>query len=251
VAAKSIPEAVDGADAVVTMLPAGTHATQTYIESGLIDKAAKHAVLIDSSTIDVPTARRLIAAATEKGLKMVDAPVSGGVAAAEAGSLTFMVGGSDAAFAAATPFLERMGKNIVHAGPAGNGQVAKICNNMLLGISMVGVCEAFNLGEALGLDAKVLFDISSKASGQCWSMTSYCPVPGIVPTAPSNRDYKPGFAAAMMLKDLKLAQEAAVTGGANTPLGKAAADIYERFVTAGNGGLDFSAIIQTLASKRD
>ncbi len=246
VAAKSVAEAAKGADAVVSMLPAGPQAVQTYLESGLLDQVAKTAVLIDSSTIDATTARRVIAAAEAKGIKMVDAPVSGGVAAAEAGTLTFMVGGSDAAFAAAQPYLASMGKAITHAGPAGNGQVAKICNNMLLGISMIGVAEAFKLGERLGLDPKVLFDISSKASGQCWSMTSYCPVPGIVPTAPSNRDYQPGFAASMMLKDLKLAQDAAQSVEAETPLGKAASDIYNRFVDTGNGQLDFSAIIRAV-----
>jgi len=246
IAAKTVADAAKGADAVVSMLPAGPQAVQTYLDSGLLDLVAKNAVLIDSSTIDAATARKIIAAAEAKGIKMVDAPVSGGVAAAEAGTLTFMVGGSDAAFAAAQPYLANMGKAITHAGPAGNGQVAKICNNMLLGISMIGVSEAFKLGERLGLDPKVLFDISSKASGQCWSMTSYCPVPGIVPTAPSNREYQPGFAAAMMLKDLKLAQDAAQSVDAETPLGKAASDIYNQFVDTGNGQLDFSAIIRVV-----
>jgi 3-hydroxyisobutyrate dehydrogenase len=177
---------------------------------------------------------------------MVDAPVSGGIAAAAAGTLTFMVGGSAAAFTAAKPYLEAMGKVIVHAGPAGNGQVAKVCNNMLLGISMIGTCEAFKLAERLGLEAQVLFDISSKASGQCWSMTSYCPVPGPVPTSPANRDYKPGFAAAMMLKDLKLSQDAAVAADMTTPIGKAATEFYEKFVKDGNGNVDFSGIIRAL-----
>jgi 3-hydroxyisobutyrate dehydrogenase len=246
IAAKTVAEAAKGADAVVSMLPAGPQAVQTYLDSGLLDQVSKDAVLIDSSTIDAATARRIIAAAEAKGIKMVDAPVSGGVAAAEAGTLTFMVGGSDAAFAAAKPYLAHMGKAITHAGPAGNGQVAKICNNMLLGISMIGVAEAFKLGQRLGLDPQVLFDISSKASGQCWSMTSYCPVPGIVPAAPSNRDYQPGFAASMMLKDLKLAQDAASSVAADTPLGKAAGEIYDRFVDTGNGQLDFSAIIRAV-----
>ena len=168
------------------------------------------------------------------------------VAASEAGALTFMVGGSDAAFAAAKPFLGAMGKTIVHAGPAGNGQVAKVCNNMLLGISMIGTCETFALGEKLGIDPKVLFEISSKASGQCWSMTSYCPVPGIVATAPSNKDYKPGFSAAMMLKDLVLSQEAAVAAGATTTMGKVATEIYEKFVESGKGSVDFSGVIREL-----
>lgn len=245
-AAGSPAEAAKGADAVITMLPAGKHVKEVYVNGGVIDAVGNDTVLIDCSTIDVPSAREVIAAAEAKGISMVDAPVSGGVAASEGGTLTFMVGGSEKAFAAAKPYLDVMGKTIVHAGPAGNGQVAKVCNNMLLGISMIGTCEAFALGEKLGLDPKVLFDISSKASGQCWSMTSYCPAPGIVETAPSNRDYKPGFAAAMMLKDLRLAQEAAATAHANTPLGKAAAEFYEKFVEDGNGGVDFSGVIRTL-----
>jgi 3-hydroxyisobutyrate dehydrogenase len=238
--------AVAGADCVITMLPAGTHVRQAYVTGGVFDNAKQGAIFIDCSTIDVPTARELIAAAEGKGFMMVDAPVSGGIAAAAAGTLTFMVGGSEAAFAAAKPFLEAMGKVIVHAGAAGNGQVAKVCNNMLLGISMIGTCEAFKLAERLGLDAQVLFDISSKASGQCWSMTSYCPVPGPVPTSPANRDYKPGFAAAMMLKDLKLSQDAASAAQMETPVGKAATDLYEKFVKDGNGNVDFSGIIRAL-----
>jgi 3-hydroxyisobutyrate dehydrogenase len=249
VAAPDFLSAATDADVVVTMLPAGPQVQQVYVDGGLIDKVGKNAVLIDSSTIDIATARRVIAAAEAKGVKMVDAPVSGGVAAAEGGTLTFMVGGSDAAFAAAKPYLEKMGKNIVHAGSAGNGQVAKTCNNMLLGISMIGVSEAFKLGESLGLDPKTLFEISSKATGQCWSMTSYCPVPGLVPTAPSNRDYKAGFTAAMMLKDLKLSQDAAASTSANTPLGKAATDWYAQFVDGGNGNLDFSAIIKSVGKR--
>jgi len=246
VAAASPAEAAKGADAVITMLPAGKHVKEVYVDGGVIDAVSKGAVLMDCSTIDVPSAREVIAAAEGKSIYMVDAPVSGGVAASEAGTLTFMVGGSKEAFAAAKPYLDVMGKNIVHAGPAGNGQVAKVCNNMLLGISMIGTCEAFALGEKLGLDPKILFDISSKASGQCWSMTSYCPAPGIVETAPSNRDYKPGFAAAMMLKDLRLSQEAAATAKSQTPMGKAATEFYEKFVADGNGGVDFSGVIRTL-----
>ena len=245
-AAKSPAEAAEGADAVITMLPAGKHVKQVYIDGGVIDAVGKGAILIDCSTIDVLSARDVIADAGAKGVLMVDAPVSGGVAASEAGTLTFMVGGSDAAFAAARPFLGAMGKTIVHAGPAGNGQVAKVCNNMLLGISMIRTCETFALGEKLGIDPKVLFEISSKASGQCWSMTSYCPVPGIVATAPSNQDYKPGFSAAMMLKDLLLSQEAALTAGATTPMGRVATEIYEKFVESGNGGVDFSGVIRDL-----
>ena len=228
------------------MLPAGTHVRSTVVGGGVIDAAKKGAILIDCSTIDVPTAREVIQASEEKGRFMVDAPVSGGIAAAAAGTLTFMVGGSAAAFAAAKPYLEAMGKVIVHAGPAGNGQVAKVCNNMLLGISMIGTCEAFKLAERLGLDAQVLFDISSKASGQCWSMTSYCPVPGVGPQSPSDNGYQGGFASALMLKDLKLAMEAAQTSGAKVPMGERAKELYEAFVAASNGGVDFSGIIKTL-----
>ncbi len=238
--------AAKDADVVITMLPAGKHVKQVYITDGVMDAVKKGAVLIDCSTIDVPTAREVIGVAESKGLLMVDAPVSGGTAGAAGGTLTFMVGGSEKAFAAALPYLEKMGKTIVHAGAPGNGQVAKVCNNMLLGISMIGTCEAFNLGRKLGLDPKVLFDISSKSSGQCWSMTSYCPAPGVVPTAPSNRDYQPGFAAAMMLKDMKLSQEAATTADSLTPLGKAATEVYEKFCAEGNGNVDFSGIIRTL-----
>jgi 3-hydroxyisobutyrate dehydrogenase len=244
--ATSAADAAAGADCVITMLPAGTHVRSTIVGGGVIDAAKKGAILIDCSTIDVPTAREVIQASEDNGRLMVDAPVSGGIAAAAAGTLTFMVGGSAAAFTAAKPYLEAMGKVIVHAGPAGNGQVAKVCNNMLLGISMIGTCEAFKLAERLGLDAQVLFDISSKASGQCWSMTSYCPVPGPVPTSPANRDYKPGFAAAMMLKDLKLSQDAAVAADMTTPIGKAATEFYEKFVKDGNGNVDFSGIIRAL-----
>ena len=184
------------------------------------------------------------AAADKKGLPMLDAPVSGGVGGAQAGTLTFMVGGGDEAFARARPILEKMGKTIVHAGGAGNGQAAKICNNMILGVSMIAVSEAFVLAEKLGLDAQKLYDISSKSSGQCWSMTTYCPVPGPVPTSPANRDYKAGFTAAMMLKDLKLAQDAAKAAGAETPLGADAAKIYGQFVEAGEGPRDFSGVIR-------
>jgi 3-hydroxyisobutyrate dehydrogenase len=202
--------------------------------------------MIDSSTIDVDSARAVAKDAAAAGMAMVDAPVSGGVAGAAGGTLTFMVGGPEAAFEAAKPYLEVMGKTIVHAGGPGNGQAAKICNNMLLGISMIGVCEAFVLAERLGLDHQKLYDISSTASGQCWSLTSYCPVPGPVETSPANRDYQPGFAAAMMLKDLKLAQEAAGASGASTPLGAEAAALYNLFCNQGEGGTDFSGIIRFL-----
>lgn len=243
-AAKSVSQAAE-ADIVVTMLPAGQHVREVYLGSnGILAKAKKGTLFIDSSTIDVATARAVAAEAEKRGMLMIDAPVSGGVGGAQGGTLTFMVGGPDAAFEQAKPILEKMGKTIVHAGGAGAGQAAKICNNMILGISMIAVSEAFVLAEKLGLDKQKLFDISSKSSGQCWSMTSYCPVPGPVPASPANRDYQAGFTAAMMLKDLKLAQEAAKSAGASTPLGAEAAGIYDRYVGAGEGGRDFSGIIR-------
>src|SRR5262245_30861332 len=245
--ATSIAEACAGAEAVVTMLPAGEHVRAAYTEpQGVLASVASGTLLIDSSTIDVATARDVASAAQARGLDMLDAPVSGGVGGAQGATLTFMVGGGDAAFARAKPLLERMGKTIVHAGGSGNGQAAKICNNMILGVSMIAVSEAFLLAEKLGLDAQKLFDISSKSSGQCWSMTSYCPVPGPVPTSPANRDYQAGFTAAMMLKDLKLAQEAARVAGAATPMGAEAAAVYEEYCGQGNAGRDFSGIIRFL-----
>jgi 3-hydroxyisobutyrate dehydrogenase len=235
------------AEIVVTMLPSGKEVRELYLEpGGIIDSANPGALLIDSSTIDVATARDAAASADAKGLAMVDAPVSGGVGGAQGGTLTFMVGGSDTAFERARPILEAMGKTIVHAGGAGNGQAAKICNNMILGVSMIAVSEAFVLAEKLGLDAQKLFDISSKSSGQCWSLTSYCPVPGPVPTSPANRDYQAGFTAAMMLKDLRLAKEAAQAVEARAPLGAGAAAIYSAYVDSGEGGRDFSGIIRFL-----
>ena len=234
-------------DAVITMLPAGQHVRAVYLgEGGLIAHVKPGTLLIDSSTIDVATAREVAAAAAAGGFPMIDAPVSGGTGGAEAGTLTFMVGGPDEAFARAKPILEAMGKTIVHAGGAGNGQAAKICNNMILGASMIAVSEAFVLAEKLGLDHQKLFDISAKSSGQCWSLTTYCPVPGPVPTSPANRDYKPGFTAAMMLKDLRLSQEAATAAGATTPLGAEATRIYQRFADGGHQGVDFSGIIRML-----
>ena len=240
-------DAARGVEFVVTMLPAGDHVRSVYLgEDGLITAADKGTLFIDSSTIDVPSARETIAAAEAAGMDMVDAPVSGGVGGAEAGTLTFMVGGTPDAFARARPLLEKMGKNIFHAGAAGNGQVAKVCNNMILGISMIGVSEAFVLGEKLGLDAQTLFDISSTASGQCWSLTSYCPVPGPVPTSPANRGYAPGFTAAMMLKDLRLAQDASRTARTPTPLGAQAAQLYALMEAAGEENLDFSGVIKLI-----
>jgi 3-hydroxyisobutyrate dehydrogenase len=246
-AGTSIAELAAGSEIVVTMLPAGKHVREVYLDDeGILAKAKPGTLLIDSSTIDVDSARVVEAAAKARGLLMLDAPVSGGVGGAQAGTLTFMVGGADAAFAKAEPVLLVMGKTVVHAGAAGAGQAAKICNNMILGISMIGVCEAFVLAEKLGLDKQKLFDISSKSSGQCWSLTTYCPVPGPVPTSPANRDYQPGFTAAMMLKDLRLAQDAARAGGATTPLGAEASAIYGLYVGQGEGGRDFSGIIQFL-----
>jgi 3-hydroxyisobutyrate dehydrogenase len=247
--ANSVAEAVANVDAVITMLPAGNHVESVYTgDDGILSVASSGAILIDSSTIDVDTARRVGAAAQAAGFQMVDAPVSGGVGGATAGTLTFMVGGETAAFEAAKPYLDIMGKNIFHAGGSGNGQVAKICNNMLLGISMIGTCEAFLLGEKLGLDAQTLFDISSTASGQCWSMTSYCPMPGPVPTSPANNAYQPGFAAAMMLKDLVLAQDASASADADTPMGKRATELYTLMQEKGHGDMDFSGIINMLRS---
>jgi 3-hydroxyisobutyrate dehydrogenase len=246
-AAASPVDAASDAEAVLTMLPAGQHVRSVYLgEGGLAANARPGTLLIDSSTIDVATAREVAAAAAAAGLPMIDAPVSGGTGGAEAGTLTFMVGGSDEAFARARPILEAMGKTIVHAGGPGNGQAAKICNNMILGASMIAVSEAFVLAEKLGLDHRKLFDISSKSSGQCWSLTSYCPVPGPVPASPANRDYKPGFSAAMMLKDLRLSQEAAAAAGAVTPLGAEATRLYQRFADEGQSGVDFSGIIRML-----
>ncbi len=246
-AAGSVHAAASGVEAVITMLPAGQHVRDVYLEpGGVLASVEPNTLLIDSSTIDVASARAVASAAAARKLPMIDAPVSGGVGGAQAGTLTFMVGGPEAAFARAKPLLELMGKTIVHAGDAGNGQAAKICNNMILGVSMLATSEAFVLAEKLGLDAQKLFDIASKSSGQCWSITSYCPVPGPVPTSPANRDYQPGFTAAMMLKDLKLAQEAARATGATSPMGAGAAAVFERFVEDGGGAYDFSGIIRFL-----
>ena len=249
--ASSLPEAVRGQEAVITMLPAGSHVSQVYLgESGILQSVDAGTLLIDCSTIDVATARKVAEQAEAAGFSMVDAPVSGGVGGAEAATLTFMVGGPEDAFEGARPLLEPMGKAIIHAGGSGNGQAAKICNNMILGVSMIAVSEAFVLAEQLGLDHQKLFDIASKASGQCWSLTTYCPVPGPVPGSPANRDYKPGFTAEMMLKDLKLAQEAANASGAATPLGAEAAQIYGLYAGGGEADSDFSGIIRFLRGKQ-
>ncbi|MGA8715952.1 MAG: 3-hydroxyisobutyrate dehydrogenase [Roseiarcus sp.] len=237
-------EAVAGADAIVTMLPAGRHVLASWAD--FLPGAAPRTLVIDCSTIDVDSAKRAHEAGAAAGALTLDAPVSGGVGGATAGTLTFMCGGSDEAFARAKPILEAMGKRIVHCGGPGAGQAAKICNNMILGATMIVTCEAFALAEKLGLSAQALFDVASTSSGQSWSLTSYCPVPGPVPASPANRDYKPGFAAALMLKDLRLAQEAAAGVGAATPLGAEAAQLYALFVAAGHGGDDFSGVINFL-----
>lgn len=240
--AQSAADAARGADFVISMLPAGKHVQDAWLGAGGMAAASDpKAVLIDCSTIDVDTARAVAA-----GRPMLDAPVSGGTMGAEAGTLTFMVGGDAEAFAAAKPILEAMGRTIVHCGEAGAGQAAKLCNNMLLAISMIGTCEAFTLAEKLGLSHEALFEVASKSSGQCWAVTTYCPVPGPVPGSPANRDYKPGFATALMLKDLGLSQQAAESAGAATPLGAAALGLYQRFAEGGGAGTDFSGIINML-----
>ena len=243
--ASSTDEAVKDADAVVTMLPAGKHVAEVY-RSHVLGKAPKSAILIDCSTIDVDTAKAVEAEAQENGYTMVDAPVSGGIAAAASGNLAFMVGGSDEAFAKAQPIIEPMAKAVIHAGGAGAGQAAKICNNMILGATMIVTCEAFVMAQKLGLDPAVFFDIASKASGQSWSMTTYTPVPGVGPDTPADHDYEGGFAAALMLKDLKLAMDAAQHAGAYTPIGSEAEELYQRFVNLGGGSKDFSGIIKML-----
>jgi 3-hydroxyisobutyrate dehydrogenase len=246
--AASAAEAVKDADAGITMLPAGKHVRDVYMET-ILPNAPKDALLIDCSTIDVDSARTVNRDAAMQGFRAADAPVSGGTAAASGGTLTFMVGCREQDFADVEALLKPMAKAVIRAGDSGAGQAAKICNNMLLGISMIATCEAFALAESLGLEAQKFFDIASKASGQCWSLTSYCPWPGPVPTAPSNRDYEGGFAAAMMLKDLKLAQDAAETTGAPTPLGGAAEALYEELNQRGYGAKDFSFILEMLRGR--
>ena len=246
VGASSAGDAAAGADAVVTMLPAGTHVASVYRES-LFGNAPAGALLIDCSTIDIGTARQVAADAAERGFAAVDAPVSGGIAAANAGTLTFMVGGSDTAFQRAQPILAAMGKAVIHAGGSGAGQAAKVANNMLLGASMVATAEALLLAQKLGLDPQRFFEIASVSSGQCWSLTSYCPLPGVGPETPADRDFVGGFAAALMLKDLRLSQAAAADVDADTPMGARATELYEAFAAAGHGGLDFSAIVRALS----
>ena len=245
-----INKTIQTSDAVITMLPSGKIVKYIFFgDNGIINNAPKNLLLIDSSTIDVETAREVSKEAISKNLRIVDAPVSGGVGGAQAGTLTFMVGGEKESFDSAKEFLDIMGGNIIYAGLSGNGQAAKICNNMLLGISMIGTAEAFNLAENLGLDAQTFFDISSTASGQCWSMTSYCPVPGPVPSSPANNDYKPGFSSALMLKDLRLSQEAASMTTSATPLGANATSIYEEIENLGQANIDFSGVIKLLQNK--
>ena len=241
----SIRKAVDGVDAVVSMLPNGKIVEQVYVND-VIGHAPTKALLIDCSTIDVATARKVATAAADNGYEVVDAPVSGGIAAANQGTLTFMVGGGKHAFRRAEDILLNMGKAVIHAGSSGAGQAAKICNNMMLGIHMIGTCEAFAMADKLGLDPQTFYDIASVSSGQSWSMTSYCPVPGAGPKSPADNGYQPGFAAALMLKDLRLAVEAAETAGVKAEMGERARQIYEAYVEAGNGGMDFSGVINTL-----
>ena len=246
--AGSAREAAEGVEAIITMLPAGAHVEQVYGES-VLDAAPPSTILIDCSTIDVATAKRVAEQAAAKGLAAVDAPVSGGIGAANAGTLTFMAGGSAEAFARAQPFLADMGKAVIHAGANGAGQAAKICNNMILGAEMIATCEAFLLARKLGLDAQAFFDIASVSSGQSWSMTSYCPVPGVGPDTPADHDYQGGFAAGLMLKDLRLAMEAAESVGAEVPMGARARELYENYAGAGHGARDFSGIINMLDGK--
>jgi 3-hydroxyisobutyrate dehydrogenase len=246
--AASAREAVKDAEIVVTMLPAGKHVLSVWAD--ILPAVNPGALMIDSSTIDVESARKAHALAAERGCLSLDAPVSGGVGGAKGATLTFMVGGSGEAFEKGDPILTAMGRRVVHCGPAGNGQAAKICNNMILGVSMIGVCEAFVLAEKLGLSHQALYDVASTSSGQCWSLTTYCPVPGPVPSSPANGEYKPGFASALMLKDLKLSQEAAQAAGASTPLGAAAAQLYGLHNAWGEGGADFSAIIHLLRGRQ-
>lgn len=248
-AAASIAELASKADVIITSVQTGQQVSEVCLSpEGIFAHAKAGMLYIDSSSIDITTTRALHEEAEKRHLAMLDAPVSGGVSGAEAGTLTFMVGGSEENFQRAQPILTKMGKNIIHAGPSGRGQAAKICNNLLLGISMIGVCEAFTLAEKLGLDPKKFFDISSHASGQCWSMTSYCPVPHVIDHVPANNDYQPGFMAKMMLKDLRLGQHAAEAVGATIPLGSVTTELYELFVNQGFGEMDFSGIIKLIAN---
>ncbi|ORE92061.1 3-hydroxyisobutyrate dehydrogenase [Aurantimonas sp. 22II-16-19i] len=244
--AAAMEDAVRGCEVVVTMLPNG--AIVRTVHAAIIAAADPETLIIDCSTIDVESARAVHDMAGEKGLMSLDAPVSGGTGGAAAGTLTFMVGGSEAAFAKGRPLFEIMGAKAVHCGEAGAGQAAKICNNMILGISMIGVCEAFHLADKLGLDRQAMFDVASTSSGSCWSLNTYCPAPGVGPESPADRGYRPGFAAELMLKDLDLSQTAAETNGAATELGRHARDVYKAFVEGGGKGKDFSAILEKLSA---
>ncbi len=247
---ENLNDTLKNSEVVITMLPSGKHVKSVYLgEEGIIKNSPAGLLLIDSSTIDVESAREVEDVANKSDLKMLDAPVSGGVTGAEAGTLTFMVGGDEGAFEKGKELLDIMGGNVIHAGQAGNGQVAKICNNMLLAISMIGTSEAFNLAERLGLDSQTFYDISSTASGQCWSMTSYCPVPGHVPTSPANNNYKPGFSSALMLKYLRLYQEASKITNVGTPLGAHSTEIYEKMEEGGYDNLDFSGVIKLISGE--
>jgi len=247
---ENLNDTLKNSEVVITMLPSGKHVKSVYLgEEGIIKNSPADLLLIDSSTIDVESAREVEEVANKSNLKMLDAPVSGGVTGAEAGTLTFMVGGDEEAFEKGKELLNIMGGNVIHAGQAGNGQVAKICNNMLLAISMIGTSEAFNLAERLGLDSQTFYDISSTASGQCWSMTSYCPVPGPVPTSPANNNYKPGFSSALMLKDLRLSQEASKITNTETPLGAHSTEVYEKMEKGGYDNLDFSGVIKLISGE--
>lgn len=241
-------EVAKDADCVITMLPAGKHVLDVW-GSGLLSAAKPGTIFIYCSTIDVASARKAHELAAKAGMLSLDAPVSGGVGGAEGATLTLMVGGTKDAFAKGQPILAGVGKKVVHCGDPGAGQSAKICNNMMLAITMIGTCEAFNLAEKLGLSHEALFDVASTSSGQSWAVTSYCPVPGPVPTSPANNHYKPGFAAALMQKDLGLAQDAARSAGASTPMGAAASQLYNLFVAQGHGGDDFSGIINMIRGK--
>ena len=249
VAAADIAEAAKGADVVITMLPAGKDTISVYAKSGIFEAAAKGTLFIDCSTIDVASARLAHELAAKAGMLSIDSPVSGGVGGAEAATLTLMAGGTKQAFDKARPLLECVGKKVVHCGDAGAGQAAKICNNMILGVSMIAVSEAFVLAEKLGISHDALFEVASTSSGQCWALTSYCPVPGPVPASPANNGYKPGFASALMVKDLRLAQEAAAASGAITPLGALAAQLFAMHASHGAAGADFSSIIGMIRGK--
>jgi 3-hydroxyisobutyrate dehydrogenase len=244
IVAASARESVKNADVVITMLPSGDAVIKVWNE--VLHAAKNEALFIDCSTIDVADARTAHGLAAHRGVESLDAPVSGGVGAANAGTLTFMVGGTETAFARGRLVLERMGKRVVHCGKSGNGQAAKICNNMILGISMIAVSEAFVLAERLGLSHQALFDVVSVSSGQCWALTSYCPVPGPVPASPANNGYRPGFSAALMLKDLRLAKDAAGAAGVEALLGNQAAQVYEGFAQKGREATDFSGVIDRI-----